>query len=313
MSRFELTSLRMCNMSLPNVIAGSSAQGFRPAMPLSAPSSQSQGTPAQPSHPLPHLNQQPTVQKPSAGPSPFDAAAAAASGLQAPGPRLTSNLQSSTTGQQPQSRAWQQSMSMPGSLSANSHHRPIGQQVLPRGSGHGMSQQVGSYSSANHGVSSSTGNAMPAAMSNGIRPTFPGGLSGSATGYNVLGPQAHGSSATKQPVGLPAPMTHQQQSVQNKKAGKAAAGGDAPGNPQSALHSDASEMPGRPLMPEEAAAGEVGKAGDGLSNGPDSDAHQHEAARSDVHHLAHLPDAPDLIEPNMLAGGEGPSHDLLAD
>ena len=281
-------------------------------MPVSAPGSHPQDPLAQPVQPKPHLSQQPAnraAQKPSAAAAPFDAAAASATALQAPATSQTANMQSSSMRQQPQSRAWQQgmasySMSMPGSQATNSHHKSTGQHIVPNNSGQSMSQPVGSHSSANHELSPSSGNAVPAVMPNGLRPVFPGGLAGSAAAWNALGPQAHERRSTEQAVGLPPAMTHQQQPqpAQHTEAGKVAAG-DA----------DASEMHGRPLMSEEAAACEVGKDADGHRNRADSVAHQAEAARNDVADLGDLPDAPELIEPKLLAGGEGLSHDLLAD
>ena len=180
------------------------------------------------------------------------------------------------------------------SISGGHHSNAPG---LPEGAGCGQ------------GATPFSGGAGPAEAPNGLSPASSSKMTHSGLAAHA---RAHGSS-NGNPVGhsLPAvtQATRQQQpqATQGEAAGKSAAAGPQDGDAAETRLESQQEvlnqvMPGKAQTPDAGAASEMSKAAGIHSNGQVASAAQPGAARSDATDLNHLPDAPELIEPRLLAG-----------
>ena len=297
--------------SLLVVTAGSSMQqqqqqqAFKPAqpaMPMQAPTSQPlKPTPtAQAGQGLFPLHQQPAsrpaAHSPSTGPS---TAAPTASYTLTPSP--------SAMTQQPQGpRAGGLGRATPGGQPANPNGRGGVQQLSP----YGDNAQQRMYSSTpNPGMgSSASGGADAMHMINGWHPDH-------ARGSN--GPEAHDTSNGMQAVKSTSSAVAQPQQPQPTQSSSAAT--VAPANPAAGDVSQQEDPRGvavemlNKAQPHEtsAAADAADKAADAVRDATGNVAHQSELAKGDVSEAGDLED--ELIEPQILAGGQSISHNLLAD
>ena len=278
----------------------------QPGMPLQAASSQSpQATcsaqAGQPPFPLHHPASKPAAQSPSTSP-PTSATAAPAG--QAPTASQTPNLPPpSGMTQQPQgTKAQGPSMTFPGGQPANLYGRGSAQQLSPYGD-YSQPPMYSSNPDLEMGSFASRGANSMHTM-NGLHPEHAPG---------IHRPEAHEASNGMQAMNSNSAAAAPQQPQPTQSSSAAT---DAPANAAAAAAGYDSQ--------QEAAGGvdaevhDASAAADGADKAvePARDAignvvHQSELAKGDVSEAGDLED--ELIEPQILAGGQSIPHNLLAD
>lgn len=318
--------------------SGMQQQAFKaqPAMPMpmQAPSSQlPQATPpAQATHspfPLHHQSASKPAQSPSR--SPATSATAASAALQPPTASQTPFPQPSSMAQQPEDhRAGDPGMGGPYSIgaaagqAANPHGRGSVQHLNPYAAFPDNMQRPMFSSNANPRMTSfASGSAMPMNMRNGVRPEESRGVSGSPAGLDR--PQAHENSNGHQAVGNSSSAAVAQTEKSEPTQGSSAAA-VVPSGSSAAAAAEGESQHGGPCsdevlvqMPNKAQLHGTAAA-DGSDKGPDADRNvtgniepQSGVAESGASDIRVLEDATELIEPQILAGGQTISHSLLAD